>query len=265
MSSISHDSPTPSHDVAPFEASPGEQLTRAQTTSSSPPPPPEAAPLTAVEKFLTIFVPIFLVITLLGIWMCIRQLNTWTEWVVFLLALPTAWAMADVITGITHWALDTYGSEETPYLGYVLIKPFRMHHEYPTYMVQFDDAPTIANSAAGATPLQLGALYVSTFGGWWSVLAMLFMIAMFGAVATNLFHKWAHMDAPPRIAAYLQKLHIILTVKHHDTHHAAPHKSAYCITNGWMNPILDAIGFWRIMERGIALFGFYPHDEQPSA
>jgi hypothetical protein len=232
---------------------------------TSYPPPPEVAPLTRAERFLTLFVPLFLLITVAGIAISISQLNGLWEWVIFVLALPTAWALADVITGITHWALDTYGSEDTPYVGYVLIKPFRMHHDYPTYMVQYDDAPTIANSAAGATPLQLGALYLATLGGWWSVLSMLIMISLFGAVATNLFHKWAHMSEPPRIGQMLQRMHLILTESHHEGHHHAPHKTGYCITNGWMNPVLDAMKFWRGMEFFLGKLGFFPHEHTPSS
>ncbi len=232
------------------------------SNTPTPLPPPEAAPLTPVEKFLTLFVPLFLLITLAGIITCIQHLNSLLDWIVFIIALPVAWAMSDVITGITHWALDTYGSEETPYLGYVLIKPFRMHHEHPTYMVQFDDAPTIANSAAGATPLQLIAWYVATLGGWWSIIALLFMIAFFGAVATNLFHKWSHMDTPPAFAKALQRCHLILTVEHHDLHHISPHKTAYCITNGWMNPLLDTIHFWRAMEFVLGKLGLHPHEQK---
>ena len=68
-------------------------------------------------------------------------------------------------------------------------------------------------------------------------------------VATNQFHKWAHADNPPRVAVRLCSAGgLILSPEHHNIHHAAPHDQHYCITVGWMNPILDKTGFFRICE-----------------
>ena len=65
-----------------------------------------------------------------------------------------------------------------------------------------------------------------------------FALALFG---TNLFHKWAHSTEVPRLVGWLQKCHLILNPARHGVHHTPPNKTAYCVTSGWMNPLLDRI------------------------
>ena len=45
-----------------------------------------------------------------------------------------------------------------------------------------------------------------------------------------------------------QRLGLVLSTPHHDVHHVSPHDEHYCITSGWLNPILDGIGFFKAME-----------------
>jgi ubiquitin-conjugating enzyme E2 variant len=73
-------------------------------------------------------------------------------------------------------------------------------------------------------------------------------------VATNQFHTWAHADAPPRAASWLQRLGLILSPAHHDIHHARPHDRHYCITVGWMNPLLNRVRFFRAAEALVAVY-----------
>jgi ubiquitin-conjugating enzyme E2 variant len=73
-------------------------------------------------------------------------------------------------------------------------------------------------------------------------------IAAFFVFCTNQFHKWAHLDQPPTVVRWLQWSGLILRPKHHDIHHAAPHDKYYCITVGWMNPILTKLRFFRACE-----------------
>ncbi|RPH41424.1 MAG: hypothetical protein EHM91_10170 [Planctomycetota bacterium] len=65
-----------------------------------------------------------------------------------------------------------------------------------------------------------------------------FALALF---ATNLFHKWAHSATVPGWVAVLQRRHLILNPARHNVHHTPPNKSGYCVTNGWMNVLLDRI------------------------
>ncbi|MBA3888303.1 MAG: hypothetical protein H0X67_21640 [Acidobacteria bacterium] len=51
--------------------------------------------------------------------------------------------------------------------------------------------------------------------------------------------------------ALLERLRLILPTEHHRVHHRAPHATHYCITTGWMNPLLSAVDFHRQVERGV--------------
>ena len=67
---------------------------------------------------------------------------------------------------------------------------------------------------------------------------------------TNQFHKWAHTKNPAGWVRLLQRAGLILSPEHHAVHHAAPRDKYYCITVGWMNPLLDKIRFFRFLEAG---------------
>jgi ubiquitin-conjugating enzyme E2 variant len=68
---------------------------------------------------------------------------------------------------------------------------------------------------------------------------------------SNQIHQWAHRPDPPRPVRALQRSGILLSLRRHASHHRAPFLDRYCITTGWMNPLLDRFGFWRALERGI--------------
>jgi hypothetical protein len=77
----------------------------------------------------------------------------------------------------------------------------------------------------------------------WALIAM-------GALA-NQIHQWSHHPAPPPWVRRLQRLGAILSPARHARHHRAPHATDYCITGGWLNRSLDAVGFWRALERAV--------------
>jgi ubiquitin-conjugating enzyme E2 variant len=87
-------------------------------------------------------------------------------------------------------------------------------------------------------------------------------------MVTNQIHKWAHLPAEklsPTLRA-LQRGNLILSPEHHDRHHAEPYLSHYCITVGWMNPVLDGLGFFRGLERVLsAVTGAVPREANGEA
>jgi plasmanylethanolamine desaturase len=152
-----------------------------------------------------------------------------------------------------HWGCDTWGDERTPWIGPGLIHSFREHHDAPRAMVDHDwievnAEPALAASAAFAVlahPAAQGWLgeraFVAAFA--WSLIA--------AASLANQLHQWSHAPAPPRAVRALQRAGLVLPPARHARHHRPPHTTDYCITGGWLNPLLDALGFWRGLERAV--------------
>jgi hypothetical protein len=156
---------------------------------------------------------------------------------------------ADLFTGLIHWGCDTWGTAEAPWVGRTLIRTFREHHVDPQSITRHDWAEINGEACLGAT-LALGALHMGfpiatdTFLVGWG-LECFIVASMF----TNQLHKWAHMPRAPRLARWLQGCRLILTPQAHRGHHTRPFAHSYCITTGWLNPLLNTIGFWRHLER----------------
>jgi len=163
-----------------------------------------------------------------------------------------AWT-ADFITGVVHWACDTWGSPRTRWFGPTLIRAFREHHEAPRAMLDHDWIDVNAEPATAAT-VAFALLALPPAQDWlgahvfWSTFAWSLIVA--GALANQL-HQWSHSPAPPRWVRPLQRIGLVLSPARHARHHRPPHTTDYCITGGWLNRALDAAGFWRAFERAI--------------
>jgi plasmanylethanolamine desaturase len=162
--------------------------------------------------------------------------------------------VADLVSGMAHWAGDTLMREDTPVVGPHFIRPFREHHTDPKAITRHDFTETNGNNCIASMPM-LGAVApvmpADTGLGFYAC-ALVFFTSVF-LFGTNQFHKWAHADQVPRLARFLQRWGLILPPSHHGVHHAAPHDKYYCITVGWMNPILHWLRFFRALEWSIGL------------
>lgn len=176
--------------------------------------------------------------------------------------LLLAAAAADFVSGLVHWFADTWGSERMPVLGPRLLRPFRVHHLNPGDLLERNFIDTNGDVAFGALPFLAGALLVPLEEEFLQALAV--FLGGFGACAlpTNQIHKWAHHPDPPAPVRWLQHLGLILGHTGHDQHHCAPHATHYCITTGWCNRPLSAIGFFPALEWLITkLTGAQPRHE----
>jgi len=166
---------------------------------------------------------------------------------------------ADFLAGAVHWLADRYFDPETPVLGPMLIAPFREHHTDPRSISRHDFFEVSGNNALVSIPLPLLLFLLPAPTDYASTTLLVFgLSASLALVATNLFHGWAHAEDPPRITRLLQRFGLILTPSQHARHHAANHDRAYCVTSGWLNPLLDRIQFFDRIEGLIALLSRTP-------
>lgn len=177
-------------------------------------------------------------------------------WLV-VLAIPIAHLSGDLVSGFVHWAADTYGSENTPVVGQSLIKPFRMHHLYPRDICVHNLVSTVGNTCILAVPVLALCLYLLwiTDHGLLAFIILCTTLMAAATVATNLFHKWAHQESPSKGIRLLQRMRLVLDPDHHQLHHTQPFDKHYCITNGWLNPLLNKIGFFRKIEAILSVIG----------
>lgn len=158
-------------------------------------------------------------------------------WVLAGIALA-AWLTADLLSGLVHWALDSYGSARTPLVGPAFIRPFREHHADALAITRHDFVETNGASCLGALPLLLGAAAAPV-----GALQAYLVFTSLGALAANQCHKWAHADPSgvPRTARLLQRLRLILPPGGHARHHRPPFDCDYCTASGWLNGTLNLL------------------------
>jgi plasmanylethanolamine desaturase len=167
------------------------------------------------------------------------------------LALVAAMIAADFLSGLVHWGADTWGTVETPLLGTSLIRSFREHHVDPKSITHHDFIEANGNSCLVLIPVVAPAFaFPVSSGSSWGLFGAAFLgLLCFFLAATNEIHKRAHQDTPPLPFRALQRLHVILPPSVHDIHHASPFARYYCITTGWLNAPLTAIGFFSTLEK----------------
>lgn len=177
-------------------------------------------------------------------WRTPSALDWWTPF-----AIAAAALCADFVSGLVHWGADTWGRESMPVLGPRFLRPFRVHHVNPDDMLARDVIDLNGDVAMLTLPALAGALLLPLTTDASRLAAVWLAAFAAAALPTNQIHQWAHMPNPPRIVARLQRWRILLNREEHARHHAAPFATFYCITTGWCNHLLAAIGFFPALER----------------
>ena len=196
----------------------------------------------------------------LGVRLALR-IDLWQWWVPVLLIAGLA--AADFGSGLVHWAADTWGRDDLPLIGSRLLVPFRVHHVNPEDFTRRRFIDTNGDVALIAA-MALGGLLLLPLEQGWGRAAGVFGFACCGiGMFTNQIHQWAHVSSPPAAVRALQACGVLLRPVEHAAHHARPYDVRYCITTGWCNRPLEAVGFFRRLETAIAwMTGARPrHDD----
>jgi hypothetical protein len=171
-------------------------------------------------------------------------------WLAAVAALAAGYALADLASGVIHWAFDRLGSRNTPLIGETVIQSFRYHHVDPADMMRGDFVNTNGKNSAAILPPLIAGLWLS------DPVALTGLTGFgLGVALTNQIHKWAHVDDPGPLVRRLQRWRLILHPAHHDHHHRRPHDRNYCITTGWCNPVCDHLRLFPWGERQLRRLG----------
>ena len=170
-------------------------------------------------------------------------------WIILSLGLG-AYLSADFVSGLVHFLADNFGDEHTPLFGHTFIRAFREHHNDPLDITRHDFIETNGANCIVSLPVLIPVYLWTPFESIWGwSLALFIGWLLFYIFLTNQFHKWAHMESPPLAILWLQRKKLILSRSHHQTHHIPPFDTYYCITAGWLNPILHKIRFFPILKK----------------
>jgi hypothetical protein len=153
--------------------------------------------------------------------------------------LLLGWLLADLVTGTFHWWEDNFGSESWPIVGPWIIRPNRLHHLAPLAFTRHGFLDR--NGASIVTAAIAAAALVFFFGPAPWILAL----AIGGGLA-NEVHRYAHEpSSAPAWLAVLQQVGLVQSPRDHARHHRPPHDANFCVLTDWLNPLLEATGFWR--------------------
>lgn len=170
-----------------------------------------------------------------------------------ILYLVLAILVADLLTGIFHWWEDRYGNPNWPILGKYIIKPNIQHHQYP---LLFCNGNYIVRNWTTIIPSLIISFIFYSYGYYfWCIV---FLISS----QSNEIHCWEH-DKTNSVIRYLQDCYILQNKKTHALHHKRPYDTNYCVITMIVNPVLNYIHFWYLLEKTIYLcFRIKPRPER---
>ena len=170
--------------------------------------------------------------------------------------------LADLISGVVHWGTDTWFDER---LSERVVSIAREHHLHPHHIVGYGVRDYLAYSAWPSL-IMLGpigvplSLLVTPSPVVFHLMWIVFVVSACMILGTYA-HRLGHKRSDWAIVRFLQRIHFLIDVRHHNVHHRDNHDVQYCVINGWANVVCDRIGFWRWLERVVhRLTGAVPRE-----
>ena len=168
------------------------------------------------------------------------------------LAILAAWLTADAGSYAFHVFLDHHLRAEESSMA----KGFQDHHHDPLDITREPIPEVLSSVAPLVLPIWL-LLASAAAAGWlgpW--LALYVCVLGIGVGFGQIFHRWSHLQEPSRLIRALQRARLIVAQADHDEHHRPPHGTRYAIVSGWVNPLFDAWGVDRLIDRLATRAGF---------
>lgn len=161
-----------------------------------------------------------------------------------------AWLLADFLSGIIHWIEDKrLNPSRIAFLDRVRIDN-DLHHFRPSSILRFTWLENIGASAMLTLPLSLCLYAIHAPKVLW--------LAIFFSTFGNLTHRFAHIPQLKRnrLLKFIQRTGFFISYEQHLRHHfnskgrvsKRDASITYCTMTGWLNPILDKIKFFNLLD-----------------
>jgi ubiquitin-conjugating enzyme E2 variant len=150
--------------------------------------------------------------------------------------------LVDFITGVLHWAEDTWTAPgRSKLLDKWVVRDNIEHHRRPGTIRAGNYWATnrVCIALAAVVAIVMVLFHVQAWQAY-------FIVALLSQ--SNQVHLWAHCANPPLVIRWLQRFGLLQSTAHHAQHHKRPYANRYCTTTNYLNPMLDAIAFWRGLE-----------------
>lgn len=163
-----------------------------------------------------------------------------------------AWFFADFLSGVAHWWEDRclVAPQRWAWLESIRIDNVK-HHRVPGYLTTEGMWGNINTTAPLTIPLTLALWLVGSPTWIW--------LALFFVTFGNYVHRLSHDGRCSRLVKILQWSELFIPPEQHSVHHYSvlsgrlltkeESRDSYCVMTGYLNPILDSVGFWRKLER----------------
>ena len=170
-------------------------------------------------------------------------------------AIVIGWLLADLLSGLVHWLEDRMARARWPIIGPYVVVPNRLHHRDP---IAFTRCGVIErNWTSWLAVAQISTAWIALSGP-----SIIWATATIGGMVANEVHAWAHVPgATPDFAKPFQRAGIIQSPAGHAGHHRPGAMARYCVLTDLINPLIDSIGLWAKLERGLAAVGLHVDQE----
>lgn len=164
--------------------------------------------------------------------------------------------VADFVSGVLHWAFDTWFDESVEPLRR-MVYIVREHHMRPARIFRYrlrDEAGLLSWFGLGlAAPLYAAAMLPPGRPAAPGRCALVLCgVTMSTEIVFMLeFHKWGHRVRRGRSIRALQRAGLLLSPEKHLRHHSGTHDENYCLVTGIADQTLGRLGAFRAMERAV--------------
>lgn len=176
-------------------------------------------------------------------------------WVSVVVQVAAAFVVADIVTGVYHWLVDSY----IPYCTRSKVPGMRalavqtsMHHYYPREIL-LSGANFLDRRGVGmvmAMAAVVGAIYILARSRFVKYPIFFLLASSLSLMTNSTFHRWQHMRdcERPLLVTLLYRTGCLVSDSSHRLHHTMDAKGRYCIYFPMSNTILDGLGVWRWLE-----------------